>query len=199
MRAYDALLASPLIAVLAIAMLLLRYPTSLRKTGMAREDTPAAPPAISRVDTDGLHLVTTSGKGGLAPRATSVTMPPSHDSVLPAPRNRDGVDAAGLTGARLIDLSDPDRKRSFPIPTTGVTIGRSPYVSEIVLRNSHISSRHAWIGFIDGQPVLRDLCSTNGTYLNGRFNSPVTEVVLRSGDMIFFCGRQGEQLLFMMD
>ena len=62
-----------------------------------------------------------------------------------------------------------------------------------------VSGRHAWIGLVDGKITLRDLQSTNGTFLNAQLRTPVNEVKLRSGDTIFIGGHLGEQFRFEVD
>jgi hypothetical protein len=62
-----------------------------------------------------------------------------------------------------------------------VTLGRSAECT-LQLPAAGASRRHASVGWRDGAVVLRDLGSTNGTYLNGeRVNG---EAPLRSGDKI---------------
>jgi hypothetical protein len=59
-------------------------------------------------------------------------------------------------------------------------IGRSS-ACQIVLGDDTVSRRHAELRFEDGRWLLRDLDSSNGTYVNGRF---VTEAEVRAGDVI---------------
>ena len=47
------------------------------------------------------------------------------------------------------------------------TLGRRPY-NDIVIDNLAVSGEHAVIQIIDGEAVLEDLNSTNGTYINGK-------------------------------
>lgn len=47
------------------------------------------------------------------------------------------------------------------------TLGRRPY-NDIVLDHLAVSGEHAMIQIADGQAVLEDLGSTNGTFVNGR-------------------------------
>lgn len=54
--------------------------------------------------------------------------------------------------------------------------------SDIILRDSFASTRHALVYFKEGQYWLEDLQSTNGTYLNG---IPIDQpIVLADGDII---------------
>ncbi len=66
-------------------------------------------------------------------------------------------------------------------PGCELTLGRSPECS-LQLPAAGASRRHASVGWRDGAVILRDLGSTNGTYLNGERLSG--EATLRSGDKI---------------
>jgi pSer/pThr/pTyr-binding forkhead associated (FHA) protein len=59
-------------------------------------------------------------------------------------------------------------------------IGRRPG-ADIVLDDATVSRRHALILERDGEPVIADDRSRNGTYVNGR---RVTEARLRNGDQV---------------
>ncbi|MCB9545577.1 MAG: FHA domain-containing protein [Myxococcales bacterium] len=60
------------------------------------------------------------------------------------------------------------------------TIGRGADC-DIALDDGAVSSRHAFIAAEDGELILRDLRSTNGTTVNGE---PLTEHMLQHGDVI---------------
>ncbi|OOG23733.1 hypothetical protein B1C78_10595 [Thioalkalivibrio denitrificans] len=60
------------------------------------------------------------------------------------------------------------------------TIGRAPH-NDIVLGDRAVSGRHASVHLAQGQAVLRDLKSTNGTQVNGR---RITTHTLSDGDVI---------------
>ncbi len=64
---------------------------------------------------------------------------------------------AGESMGRLIKL---DRERTI--------IGRDEGTADIVFRDSTISKEHAEVRLIDGQVHIRDLGSSNGTYVDGR-------------------------------
>jgi DNA-binding winged helix-turn-helix (wHTH) protein len=62
-----------------------------------------------------------------------------------------------------------------------VTIGRSAS-NEIVVSNHQVSRKHAQVLLSEEGPLLKDLNSKNGTFLNGK---PVTDPeLLKDGDMI---------------
>ena len=70
-------------------------------------------------------------------------------------------------------------------PGCEVTLGRSPECS-MQLPAAGASRRHACIAWRGGRPVLRDLGSTNGTFLNGE--RVQGERPLESGDRIVIGG-----------
>ncbi len=74
-------------------------------------------------------------------------------------------------------------------PTTHEFVGHSLTVgrlsdNEVQLEEGSVSSRHAEIVVQDGAVILRDLGSTNGTFLNGE--QMVSEQELKEGDEIYF-------------
>jgi hypothetical protein len=82
----------------------------------------------------------------------------------------------GLVPAELI-LPGGGRTQ---IGTDPVVIGRMPEC-QVVLSDPNVSRRHAEVVRVDGDFLLRDLGSTNGTRLNG---APITEGYLQTGDNI---------------
>lgn len=128
------------------------------------------------------------------PEATQVYLRPPVDT---APRQRAGA-TGPLAGAQLVGLSGSHKGTTFPITATGTTIGRNASC-DIILSDPRVSSHHAWIGLVSGKAVLRDLQSTNGTFLNAQTHTSVSEAELRPGDTIFFGGHQGDQFRFVAD
>ena len=115
-----------------------------------------------------------------------------------APLHRDAAPLPPQETARLVCVSGSQKDHSFPVTVTGITIGRDPK-NDVVISDPRVSYHHAWIGIIEHKVVLRDLGSTNGTFLNAQFDSPVSEVVLSPGDTIFFGGHGRDQFRFLVD
>lgn len=201
MRTYQIVQMIPVVTLFVIAIALIRSMSASRKIGVPAKENPAPPPAVAWVNTDGeFHQTTVAWKRSSVPQAATTPAPRlSPRLAAAAPNALELAAAAAPTGARLVDLSGRYHAGSFPIPATGVTIGRSAQFADILLGDTHVSSRHAWIGFRSGKPVLRDLNSTNGTFLNGQIDAPVSEVALSSGDTILLGRHQGEQFLFVME
>ena len=116
-------------------------------------------------------------------------------SVVP---NRDQSTLPAIETARLVCVGGVQKGHSFSVPLAGITVGRDPQ-NDLVIADPRVSYRHAWVGLIDRRAVLRDLGSTNGTYLNAQIDTPVREVVLSPGDTIFFGGHGRDQFRFVVD
>lgn len=76
---------------------------------------------------------------------------------------------------RIVVEAGPDRGKSFPIPETGCDLGRGTQ-NTVVINDGEASSRHCRIEFRNGELWVVDLCSTNGTYVNGVDINPETPV-----------------------
>ncbi|OFW03943.1 MAG: hypothetical protein A3H96_15990 [Acidobacteria bacterium RIFCSPLOWO2_02_FULL_67_36] len=76
-------------------------------------------------------------------------------------------------------------------PERPVTIGRES-TNTIVIESPFVSKAHAILQFQNGQYILEDLGSANGTRVNGQ---PIESAVLRPGDAIEF----GDQRLMFVD
>jgi hypothetical protein len=75
----------------------------------------------------------------------------------------------------------PQRGQRFPVSKDSIIIGRV-VGSDVVVSDPEVSRRHASITWERGQPVIRDLGSTNGTFVNGvRITGPRA---LSDGDTI---------------
>lgn len=75
----------------------------------------------------------------------------------------------------------PMRGVGFRLSRQPQVIGRDPRV-DIVMRDPHLSRRHVEIRLTDEGVALKDLGSTNGTWVNGDRSTGVTR--LSDGDVI---------------
>ena len=77
----------------------------------------------------------------------------------------------------------PDGSEStFELPEDKTTVGRVPE-NLLHIADDSVSSSHAEITFENGNFTVRDLGSTNGTFLN---DEPIESSVLTSGDTLRF-------------
>lgn len=88
----------------------------------------------------------------------------------------------GVDSAQLVCIVGVLQGMSFPVGN-GIVIGRSQEAN-VTVPDSQVSNRHAWVGPVQGRLVLRDMQSTNGTFLNDDLNTPVQEADLKDGDLI---------------
>jgi len=84
--------------------------------------------------------------------------------------------------ACLVVINGVDLGKKFSLVQASTMIGRSSKV-DIQIDEDSISRNHALIEKRDGEYVIRDLESTNGTYVNDR---PIRTHQLRDGDQIKF-------------
>jgi pSer/pThr/pTyr-binding forkhead associated (FHA) protein len=70
--------------------------------------------------------------------------------------------------------------QAVPLTQARTRVGRRPY-NDIVLEHLSVSGEHAVLLLSDGEVILHDLNSTNGSYVNGQ---PVRHQVLQPGDLI---------------
>lgn len=164
---------------------------------------PAARSGVRDSHPDSITIIDAPAKPQPAPQphdadATMVYMRPGQTPAPAAPRKSEDVPSLTLGGMHLLGLTGAQKGRRFPIVLTGITLGRSSSCN-IVLTDSCVSGQHAWIGLVDGKITLRDLQSTNGTFLNAQLRTSISEVPLRPGDTIFIGGHLGEQFRFEVD
>jgi len=86
--------------------------------------------------------------------------------------------------------------RTFPITKEGLWIGRDPQCG-VVLQDDSISAQHAWIVPADGNIVVIDKGSTNGTYVNSTDSPRISKVGLRNGDRVYL-GHKGSVFTYFV-
>jgi len=91
--------------------------------------------------------------------------------------------AAGAAGSRLTGLEGPYAGQVFPLAGPVVTIGRDPSRDIALGQDSTVSRSHARVAWENGQHVLYDEGSSNGTFVNG---VRVSIQALVPGDVIQF-------------
>lgn len=91
--------------------------------------------------------------------------------------------------ATLYDLGGHTAASKYSLKNPLTRIGREPSANDIVIPQDTVSTEHAVIEFRDGAFYLRDLRSSNGTFVNDRkFSDPEAEreVLLKHDDRIRF-------------
>jgi S1-C subfamily serine protease len=86
----------------------------------------------------------------------------------------------------LVMKEGPLQGNRFPVPASGIKIGRDPSTCQVVVNEAAVSREHAVVApGPGGQLTVRNLSGTNPTYVNGR---PVQETTLSPGDRIKIAG-----------
>ena len=93
--------------------------------------------------------------------------------------------------AKLVVLAGPLCGEAFPLDGPALTIGRDT-AAQLCIPDRLMSRRHCAVEVSEGGSFLRDLGSSNGTFVNG---IPVRERALEHGDRI----RVGESVLLFLD
>lgn len=81
----------------------------------------------------------------------------------------------------LYDLKKPENRYRVRV-SNSIKIGRK-HECDICIDNATLSGVHCEIGLRNGKMYIRDLNSTNGTYLNGNLNSGAEEELI-SGSIL---------------
>jgi len=135
-----------------------------------------------------LECSMTADSGSLRP-AVSTRAPDEANAGATRAISSNTAERLGIasSGAKLVVLGDNEGdgaapKESISITRTPIIIGRLSNV-DVVLADSNVSRRHAELARDGSRWVLKDLGSTNGTFVNG---ARATEQTLTSGDRLTF-------------
>lgn len=132
------------------------------------------------------------------PSATRIHVRTAPASESAAQLDRENAVLPAGASVKLVCVGGAQKGDSFHVRAGGITVGRDSK-NDIVIADPRVSYHHAWIGIVDHKVVLRDLESTNGTFLNAQLDSLVHEVALIDGDTIFFGGHGGAQFRLVVD
>ena len=102
----------------------------------------------------------------------------------------------------LVEIYGPDLGKKYAVDEDEITIGRDAKNNAVVVDLDNVSRKHAQVTSREGKCFVKDLGSTNGTYLNDQ--EVTQETPLRNGDLIkvggsifkFLYGGNIEQLYY---
>ncbi|NOX62104.1 MAG: FHA domain-containing protein [Chloroflexi bacterium] len=141
------------------------------------------PPRSQPLSTGAAESPTVADESSQADATTRRLTPPAASAATQrlAPPTA-ALDSVQRPLAWLVVENGPDAGKRFPIhPGETLILGRDPARAQAILTEPTVSGRHALVDEEDGHFVLRDLKSTNGTYVHG---IAVAEHALQNGDEI---------------
>ena len=125
-----------------------------------------------------------------SPRAVVPTVPADERDATafapPAGGGKARKPPKGRSGrvARLV-IIEPKAQRGQTYALNGeITIGRDPSSTIVITDDTFVSSHHARVFDIEGQPMVEDLGSTNGSFHNGTRLQPGGSRLLHPGDRV---------------
>lgn len=94
---------------------------------------------------------------------------PAAGTPAPGRRGKEAKPPKGRRGtpARLVILEPKERRGTTFAIVNGLGIGREADNTVVVLDDAYISGHHVKLTVAEGQVLVDDLASKNGTYLNG--------------------------------
>jgi len=137
----------------------------------------------SEVRTPSRRPIVGAQRSATAP-TTSTPRPTPRPTGAPTPASgrRQSKKQAKRRVSRLVML-EPKSRRGLMVPLAGdVTLGREPGCTITIDDDAYVSQLHLRVFDYDGQPMVEDLGSTNGTYHNG--TKLVGAKLLHPGDRI---------------
>jgi hypothetical protein len=119
--------------------------------------------------------------------AASAGRPPAPVAAVPQGRKDKGRRSKAAKGQRKkatkLLILEPKLHQGKSFPLIGdVTLGRDPDCTISIDDDSFVSHRHLRVFDYEGQPMIEDLGSTNGTYHNG--NKLIGSRLLHPGDRV---------------
>lgn len=114
------------------------------------------------------------GRTPLEPTQRATPPPPLEPQRVPEPQRVGKIDPTSIMGAPppvtawLVQKSSGRAGKQYSLAQARNTIGRDATRCDVVLDNDTVSAEHAAVLYENGQFVLCDLASTNGTFLNQR-------------------------------
>ncbi|GGN99428.1 DUF6382 domain-containing protein [Saccharibacillus kuerlensis] len=127
------------------------------------------------------------GTGILAAPAAQPTVLLDGDRGAAASANMAGVSAV-TTSYRLERLESGSLPKSISLPLGSFTIGRSDEVSQHIETAVGISRAHVELELSEGQCLIKDIGSRNGTFLNEEALTPYKAYELHEGDTFKIAG-----------
>lgn len=109
-----------------------------------------------------------AGPGARPPGPAGAPTVPTARPTAPAPAAPTGRGRGDKGRARRLVVLEPKARRGTTVELTGeITFGRDPGCTIVVDDDPYVSQLHLRVYEYEGQPMVEDLGSTNGTFHNG--------------------------------
>lgn len=139
---------------------------------------------VIRLNKSELHLVDPKEQLKAQPEDSATAISPALQGLSVSNRPASGQGVGGVpVGWLLRGKTGSIAGEAFPIPPTGRAILGRSQTCDIVLPGTHVSRQHAELYFQSGRLHVKDLGSSNGTYVNRK---KVQEGVVNPGDELRF-------------
>lgn len=139
---------------------------------------------VIRLNKSELHLVDPKEQLKAQPEDSATAISPALQGLSVSNRPASGPGVGGVpVGWLLRGKTGSIAGEAFPIPPTGRAILGRSQTCDIVLPGTHVSRQHAELYFQSGRLHVKDLGSSNGTYVNRK---KVQEGVVNPGDELRF-------------
>jgi serine protease Do len=121
----------------------------------------------------------------VSPSPLAATIAQSSVATLPPVSRPQQAAPSNQNYGTLYIANGPLAGNRFPIPKSGLVIGRDPSQCAVVLPGDAVSKEHAWVVPVDDGVAVIDRNSVNGTYINSVDSPRINKFVLKNGDRIF--------------
>src|SRR5438270_82206 len=110
--------------------------------------------------------------------------PPTLRAEAPAPTAQATIDKIENPANLVLRSDSGEVVQEYPLDKYEMSIGRTPNSDILLSKDKLTSRRHATIHYENGEYVLRDERSANGTFVNGQQLEEMTPRTLQDGDHV---------------
>jgi pSer/pThr/pTyr-binding forkhead associated (FHA) protein len=124
------------------------------------------------------------GESASSPSATSAPEQPTLREPSAAPVAQATLDKLQEPGRFILRSDSGEALQEYPLDKPEIVIGRAPNSDILLSKDKLTSRRHATVFYENGQYMLRDERSANGTFVNGQQLDEGASHLLKDGDQV---------------
>lgn len=124
------------------------------------------------------------GESGSSPSETSAPEQPTLRESSAAPVAQATLDKLQEPGRFILRSDSGEALQEYPLDKPEIVIGRAPNSDILLSKDKLTSRRHATVFYENGQYMLRDERSANGTFVNGQQLDEGASHLLKDGDQV---------------